>query len=184
MATRDPVLNAYVIHRLKQLQLEGKELKALALAAGLEVSIPSQVVTQRMGIGAKTAAGFARMLGFSRDWQLKAAAEEWAESNDIAIDPSPPRVSPHARARRIAQGIGVLERAIARVDAMYPAARHEADNERWWLEHYLAEDRMARQDAPVAAEKAPTNDEKKLRLTARKGPRELTEGSSTHKKPA
>lgn len=181
MASRDPILTAYVVHRLKALKDEGKEWKALGVAAGLEASIPSQVSLGRMGVGGKTALPFARMLGFQRVSELQQAAEAWAEENGVTDDPQPVRMPPHPRSRRIAQSIGVLDAAIARVDAMYADARYEKENERWWLEHYLAEDRMARQDLVMSP---PENKGKKLRLTTRSGPRDTNEGSSSHKKPA
>lgn len=181
MASRDPILTAYVVHRLKVLKDEGKEWKSLAVPAGLEASIPSQVSLGRMGVGGRTALPFARMLGFERVPELQQAAETWAEANGVVDEPQPVRMAPHPRSRRIAQSIGVLDAAIARVDAMYADARYAQENERWWLEHYLAEDRMARQELVAPP---PETKGKKLKLTPRSGPRDTAEGSSSHKKPA
>ena len=183
MSNRNALVSEYVRARLREMQGAGAVLKHLAQSVGMSETTPSQILSG-MGVGGVNEPKFARMFGLSHS-QLVLAAETWAESVQGAFDPAPQRAVPsHVKARKIAQSIDVLPSAITRVDAMYEGASYEGESERWWLEHYLAEDRMARQlrerEGQPGAELP-----KKIRLTPRSGPREPSQSpSAAHRKPA
>lgn len=184
MSNRNALVSEYVRHRLREMQGAGAVLKHLAQSVGMSETTPSQILSG-MGVGGVNEPKFARMFGLSHS-QLVFAAETWAGSSGQGPSAESPlrAVPPHAKARKIAQGIDVLPAAIARVDAMYEGASYEGESERWWLEHYLAEDRMARQLREREGQPA-AEPQKKIKLSPRSGPREPSQSpSAAHRKPA
>lgn len=73
---RDPGLSAYVRMRIREWVASGRQLLELANLAGVSQSAPSQILAG-LGVGAKTAPGFARAFGFASAEDMIATAYRW-----------------------------------------------------------------------------------------------------------
>lgn len=83
---RDPVLTDFVKMKIAEWQASGREIGEIAQIAGFSKSIPSQVKRDGMGVGAKTAPGFAKAFGFSNVAAMVDAAYEWRKTSGAALD--------------------------------------------------------------------------------------------------
>ncbi len=136
-ASRDDAVSSYV--RMKLLELEAtrpkgwqKEFAAVARIA------PSSVaqVKKGTGVGARTAAGFAKALGFKSANDLRSAAYKWWETEGrlASVGPEPAVKSPTP----------VMGEAVDAVLVLYPATGREQLEgilERFGHPHFATRDR-------------------------------------------
>lgn len=131
---RDPGLSEYVRMRVREWVASGRQLLELAALAGVSQSTPSQILTG-LGVGPKTAPGWARALGFASADDLTATAYRWwLDRSAVALTDA------QREAITAATGLGQLTEAQAQaIAAAFGNPRTRDRDVHWWLALLLSE---------------------------------------------
>ncbi len=180
VANRNEALSDYIRTRIREWQSSGREMQELARIVGVAKSGPSGVVRSGVGIGKKSAIGYAVAFGFgtrndpeSAYAAIQAAAYQWwmakgqhaAEVVSETEDPS------------MLQAIEVLkdhmqatEAQIRAIMADYIAPRFVGRDSMFWIETIGAE--LKRDRAIAELERAHVEDDRKTQAAVRVAHRE------------
>lgn len=133
---RDQALTSYVRLRIREWkETQGRDIQDIARAGGISKSHPSQVLGGSLGVGGKTAHGYARAFGFNDAEDLRRAAYVWWMSEGEAGAKA--AAAPHTPAMReavemlLSLGQGTREQLETILTAYAHPRFHDRDRD-WW----------------------------------------------------